>query len=123
MHGPYGGTLLIRKCPPPQDHHRALGISLLQGPRGMRFLMREVPLYGGVDLRAARFVIEGEERACTTFRTSITFKGAFTTSFTTRTGAASSRLGARRRQTVGVRGGGRKMSLAQGGRGVRCPWR
>ena len=31
---------------PPQDHHRALGMVLQQGPRGWRFLMSEVPLHG-----------------------------------------------------------------------------
>jgi len=35
----YTGTTLIRKC-----HHRALRIILLQGPRGLRFLMSQVPL-------------------------------------------------------------------------------
>ena len=29
-----------RKRPPPQDHHRALGVVLLQGPRGARFFKR-----------------------------------------------------------------------------------
>ena len=40
----YWDTSLIRNSPPPQDHYRALGIVLLQGPRGARFLMSEVPL-------------------------------------------------------------------------------
>ena len=31
-------------APPPQDHRRALGIGLLHGLRGWRFLMSEVPL-------------------------------------------------------------------------------
>ena len=39
----YRGTLLIRNSTPPKDHHRALGIVLLQGPRGALFLMSEVP--------------------------------------------------------------------------------
>ena len=30
--------------PPSQDHHRALGLVLLYGPRVLRFLMSEVPL-------------------------------------------------------------------------------
>jgi hypothetical protein len=43
---PTRGTLLIRNSPhPPWDHHRAIGIFLLQGPsRGALFLMTEVPL-------------------------------------------------------------------------------
>ena len=44
-HQPYRATSLTRTSPPPQDHHRALGIALLYGPRGARFLMSEVPLY------------------------------------------------------------------------------
>ena len=40
------GTSLIRNSPAPQDHHKALGTGLLQGPRGRLFLMSEVPLYG-----------------------------------------------------------------------------
>jgi len=39
------GTSLIRNCHPPQDHHRALGMALLQGPMGGGVLMSEVPLY------------------------------------------------------------------------------
>ena len=31
--------------PPPQDHHRALGIVLQQGLRGGQFLISEAPLY------------------------------------------------------------------------------
>ena len=38
---PYGATSLIRKRPPPYDHQV---IALLEGPRGARFLMSEVPL-------------------------------------------------------------------------------
>ena len=39
------GTLLISKRPPPPwNHHRALGMDLLQGPTGRRFLVDEVPL-------------------------------------------------------------------------------
>ena len=38
------GYLAHKKPPPPQDFHRALGIVLLQGPKGARFLMSEVPL-------------------------------------------------------------------------------
>ena len=41
----YRGTSLIRNSTPPLDHHRALGIVLLQGARGALFLMSEVPLY------------------------------------------------------------------------------
>jgi len=40
----YKGTSLIRNRPLPDDHHRPLGTVLLQGPRGGRFLMSEVPL-------------------------------------------------------------------------------
>ena len=44
----YRGTSLIRNSPPPQqDHHRDLGIVLLQGPREALLLMSEVPLYVG----------------------------------------------------------------------------
>ena len=42
---PYRGASLIRNCPPPQDHCRSLGIGLMKGPRGLLFLMSEVPLY------------------------------------------------------------------------------
>ena len=35
----------MRNNLPPQDHQRALGMSLLQGPREGLFLMSEVPLY------------------------------------------------------------------------------
>ena len=39
------GYLAHKKLPPrPQNHHRALGIGLLQGPRGGQFIMGEVPL-------------------------------------------------------------------------------
>ena len=44
-HGPYRGTSPIRNSPPPPGFHRALGIFLLQGPRGALFLMGEAPLY------------------------------------------------------------------------------
>ena len=40
------GYLAHKKPPSPQDFHRALGIGLLQGPSGRRFLVSEVPLYG-----------------------------------------------------------------------------
>ena len=39
------GYLADTKTPPPQEFHRALGIVLLQGPKGARFLMSKVPLY------------------------------------------------------------------------------
>ena len=35
------GYLAHKKAPPPQDQHRALGIDLLEGPRGERFLMSD----------------------------------------------------------------------------------
>jgi len=41
------GYLAHKKRTPPWDYHRALGTGLLQGPRGGRFLMSEVPLYEG----------------------------------------------------------------------------
>ena len=34
-----------QKNHPPKDHHMALDASLLKGPRGLRFLMSEVPLW------------------------------------------------------------------------------
>ena len=37
----YEGTSLIRKAPPP----RTIGMGLPKGPRGMHFLVSEVPLY------------------------------------------------------------------------------
>jgi len=40
----YRATSLIRNCPPPEGHPRALDIGLLQVPRGVLLLMREVPL-------------------------------------------------------------------------------
>ena len=40
----YRGASLIRKRPPTRTYPRALGIVLLQGPRGALFLMSEVPL-------------------------------------------------------------------------------
>ena len=40
------GYLAHKKYPPPQDPPRTLGIGLRYGPRGERFLMSEVPLYG-----------------------------------------------------------------------------
>ena len=43
----YRGTLLIRKTHPPQDHHKSLGIGLLQGNTGGGVLMSEVPLLVG----------------------------------------------------------------------------
>ena len=42
---PHRGTSLIKNSPHPQGVHRALGIVLLKGPRGSRFLMSEVSLY------------------------------------------------------------------------------
>ena len=44
------GYLAYKKTPPHQDHHRLLGIVLLQGPRGMLFLMSEIPLYTAGDI-------------------------------------------------------------------------
>ena len=42
--GMYRGTSPIRKHPPPQDPPRTLGKGLRQGPRGLRFLVGEVPV-------------------------------------------------------------------------------
>ena len=39
----YRGTSRIRNRTPPKDYLRTIGIGLLKGPRGERFLMREVP--------------------------------------------------------------------------------
>ena len=39
----------MRNRPPLQDLPGNLGIDLRQGPRGVRFLIGEVPLYGWVD--------------------------------------------------------------------------
>ena len=44
--GPFRGTSPIRKHPPPYDPRRLLGKFIREGPRGVRFLMSEVPLYG-----------------------------------------------------------------------------
>ena len=41
----YRGTSLMRNRRRPQDHHRAIDMGLLWGPRRKRFFMREVPLY------------------------------------------------------------------------------
>ena len=41
----YRGISLIRKRPPPYDPPMALGMVLLQGPTGWRFLVSEVPLH------------------------------------------------------------------------------
>ena len=40
----YMGTSLIRKRPTPQEPPRILGMVLLKGPTGWRFLISEVPL-------------------------------------------------------------------------------
>ena len=37
----------IRQRPPPWDPPRTPGIGLRQGPRGVRFLIREIPRVGG----------------------------------------------------------------------------
>ena len=39
------GYLAHKKRPPPQEHHRSLGIGLLKGPTGGVFVMSKVPLY------------------------------------------------------------------------------
>ena len=39
------GYLVHKKCPPPQDHHKALGTGLPQGPGGTLLLMIEVLRY------------------------------------------------------------------------------
>jgi len=45
------GHLADQKYPPPEDHHRALGIVLLQGPQRVGFLMSEVPLSACLSLK------------------------------------------------------------------------
>jgi len=47
----YRGTSLRSFSPPPQDHHRTLGIVLQKGPRRKVFLMNEVHL-GAPPVRA-----------------------------------------------------------------------
>jgi len=42
----YRVTSLIRNRHPPYNHHRALGIGILQGPMVVRFLVSEVTLQG-----------------------------------------------------------------------------
>ena len=44
------GYLAHEKPPLSEDHRMALGICLLQGPRGVRFLISEVTLYRGTSL-------------------------------------------------------------------------
>jgi len=39
-------TSHIRNRPPFSNQHRTLVVALLQGPRGLRFLINETPLYG-----------------------------------------------------------------------------
>ena len=41
----YRITSLIRNSTSPYEHHRALGINMLWGPRRSDFLMSEAPLY------------------------------------------------------------------------------
>ena len=43
--GLYRGTSPIRKRPPPEEPPRTLGIGLRWVPRGVRFLISEVPLH------------------------------------------------------------------------------
>ena len=50
----YTGTSLIRNRTPPEGPNRALGIVLVLGPRGRRFLMGELPLYEGFVPRQVR---------------------------------------------------------------------
>ena len=53
----YRDTSLIRKRPPPEDHHRALVIGLLQGPRGRRLQENDAPpaTYSGLMPRALQW--------------------------------------------------------------------
>ena len=47
VEGRYSASFLqgyLAQTKPHLDHHRSLGIGLLQGPRRKQFLMREVPL-------------------------------------------------------------------------------
>ena len=41
------GVLLIKKCPPPPNPHRAKGMILVQVPTARHFLLSEVLLYSG----------------------------------------------------------------------------
>ena len=59
---PYRVTSLTRNCPPPSDHHRALGIAPLQGPMGGRFLMSEVQFAVGVEGQGCLSVCGGLSR-------------------------------------------------------------
>ena len=55
--GPFRGTSPIRKHPPPYDPRRTLGIVLREGPRGVHFLMSEVPLYGRGGLAGGHLIL------------------------------------------------------------------
>ena len=56
----YRGTLPIKKHSPPYDPPKTLGIGLRKDPRGVNFLVSEVPLYAAwrllAWLRRASFV-------------------------------------------------------------------
>ena len=48
----YMGYLAHQNPPPPYEHHRAQGVVLLQGPRGVPLFICEVPLYVTLLVRA-----------------------------------------------------------------------
>jgi hypothetical protein len=50
------GTSRIRNSPPPQGHHRVIGVFLLWGPRVALFHMSEVHLYSRFILSSCRLL-------------------------------------------------------------------
>ena len=64
------GYLTCQKTPTTEDHHMALGIALLKGPRGGAFLMGEVPLYihSKLRTRAVPWGVLGSALAATVHR-------------------------------------------------------
>ena len=58
VRGALQGYLAHKTQHPPWDHHRALGIVLLKGPRERLFLVSEVPLSGSpVPVEGGRCVL------------------------------------------------------------------
>ena len=53
------GYLAHKKTPPPLDRRKTIGVGLLQGPMGRRFLMSEVPLYRREVLRPRAYFESG----------------------------------------------------------------
>ena len=59
------GYLAHQKLPPPRDHRRALGIGLLQDPRGVQFLLlrKLVMVNSSIDLVTAfRSVLQRHQK-------------------------------------------------------------